>query len=117
MSDDELEAVAGACDINLDSDHGSTLRAVIEQFGLESIVMTRGAEGALFVSADEVINQAGVPAVVVDTVGAGDAFTAAFVLGLLRGDSTEAILQAARQAGSAVCSHSGAIPTPAPKLN
>jgi fructokinase len=72
--------------------------------------MTRGARGALLVSAENAIDQPGIPTKVVDTVGAGDSFTAAFVLGLLRGEAREVILRKACETASSVCSQSGAVP-------
>jgi len=110
LSDDELSEVATACGIALDTKPEATLRSLLTRFGLHLVVMTRGAEGALFVSPNGVIDQPGIPTTVVDTVGAGDSFMAAFVLGILRGDAPEVILQKACEIASAVCSQSGAVP-------
>jgi len=110
LSDEELSEVATACGIALDTKPEATLRSLLTRFGLHLVVMTRGAEGALFVSPNGVIDQPGIPTTVVDTVGAGDSFTAAFVLGILRGDAPEVILQKACEIASAVCSQSGAVP-------
>ena len=110
LSDEELSEVASTCDVALDAKHEATLRNLLTRFDLDLVVMTRGAEGALLVSADDAVDRPGIPAVVVDTVGAGDAFTAAFVLGLLRGDACEVLLRKACETGSAVCSQSGAVP-------
>jgi len=51
---------------------------------------------------------------VADTVGAGDAFTAALVHGYLRGTSLAQINENANRVGAWVASQSGA--TPAPKV-
>ena len=110
LSDEELSEVGTACGIALDSKPEVTLRSLLTRFGLHLVVMTRGAEGALFVSPNGIIDQPGIPTTVVDTVGAGDSFTAAFVLGILRGDAPEVILQKACEIASAVCSQSGAVP-------
>lgn len=110
ISDDELPEVAAACDIAIAAKPEDTLRALRERFGLDIVVMTRGAEGALLVSADSTVDQPGVPTTVVDTVGAGDSFTGAFVLGLLRGDAHAAILLTACETAAYVCSQSGAVP-------
>jgi|TARA_B110000037_G_C17122930_1_gene506674 sugar/nucleoside kinase (ribokinase family) len=67
-------------------------------------------EGARFVSADQTMSQPGVATEVRDTVGAGDAFTAAFLIGLLRGDAHEVILARANKLAAAVCSQPGAVP-------
>ena len=91
------------------------LRALEERFYLEAVVMTRGAEGALFVTAENAIEQPGIPADVVDTVGAGDSFTASLLVGLLRGEEVSSILHRACEVASAVCSQPGAIPE-APKI-
>ena len=72
--------------------------------------MTRGAEGAILVSPTEVIFQSGIPTLVRDTVGAGDSFTAALVVGLLRGDVLTTIARTACETASAVCQHDGAVP-------
>ena len=53
---------------------------------------------------------AGVSVKVRDTVGAGDAFTAAMTLGLLRGDHLDQINQRACEIAACVCSQPGATP-------
>ena len=111
LSDDELGEVAATCGVALDAKPEATLRALLTRFGLDLVVMTRGAKGALLVSANDAINQPGIPTQVVDTVGAGDSFTAAFVLGLLRGEAREVILRKACETATAVCSQSGAVPS------
>jgi len=111
LSDDELPEVAAASDVSLDSKPEFTLRSLLNQYALDYVVMTRGAEGALLVSATETVDQPEIPVQVVDTVGAGDAFVAALVLGLLRRDAIDDILRKACEAGSAVCSQSGAMPS------
>lgn len=112
LSDDELDSVARACSISPANDAASILRAIAERFKLSAVVMTRGADGALFVSADKTVEQPGIPAEVVDTVGAGDSFTAAFISGLLRGKDAATLLQAACETAAAVCAQPGAIPDP-----
>jgi fructokinase len=110
LSDDELAEVAAACDVVLDAKPATTLRNLLTRFRLDLVVMTRGANGALLVSADDAVDQPGIPTKVVDTVGAGDSFTAAFVLGLLKGDARAVILRNACETAAAVCAQSGAVP-------
>lgn len=110
ISDDELPEVAAACEIALESNPKDTLRALLTRCRLDLVVMTRGEKGALLVSADETVDQPGIPTTVVDTVGAGDSFTGAFVLGLLRGEAHAAILLKACETAAYVCSQSGAVP-------
>lgn len=110
FSEDELEEVRKACGIS--DAHGPEyiLLALLERFNLELVVMTRGADGALLVSKEETVRQPGIPTVVRDTVGAGDAFTAALVVGLLKSNSLPEIARIACMTASRVCQHSGAVP-------
>jgi fructokinase len=110
LSDDELERVCKACGIPLSDDPEDTLREILEKYALEVLVMTRGAEGAVLITPDALYEQPGVKADIVDTVGAGDSFTAALTLGLLRKDPFPEILRDACEVAAAVCSHAGAVP-------
>ncbi len=110
LSDEELGEVASACDIPLGAKPEETLRALLHRFDLQAVVMTRGAEGACLVTALQHLEQPGIPTQVVDTVGAGDAFTAAFTLGFLRGEPLAEVLKKACETASAVCAQSGAVP-------
>lgn len=110
LSDEELPTVAKACGIECCRHAEDALRAMLTLHDLELVAMTRGADGALLVSADETISQPGIPTVVRDTVGAGDSFTAALALGLLRGDALADIARNACAIAAAVCAHDGAVP-------
>lgn len=110
LSDEELPEIVAACGISPLPTVSDTLQAVRERSGLDCIVMTCGAEGALMISADGAVTQPGIPSKVVDTVGAGDSFTAALVCGLLRGEPHQQTLRKACETASAVCAHSGAVP-------
>jgi ribokinase len=68
------------------------------------LCVTLGAEGArLYRHGELVASAAGVPTTVRNTVGAGDAFCAALVCGLLRGDAeTEALARACAVGAAAV---------------
>jgi fructokinase len=110
LSDDELVQVCTASGLALTDDPGDTLRNLLAQHQLELVVMTRGAEGALLVAADQVVDQPGIPTTVRDTVGAGDSFTASLVTGLLRSESLETIARDACKRAAAVCAQLGAVP-------
>lgn len=110
LSDDELLEVSAACGIPTTQNALEMLQALRERFSLQCVVMTRGAQGALMVSDTGTTEQPGIPTTVVDTVGAGDSFTAAFVLGWLRADLPNDILRGACEIAASVCAHSGALP-------
>ena len=61
---------------------------------------------------DDYVEADGIPVDVVDTVGAGDAFAAAFVHGLASSWPAARIADAANRAGAAVATVRGAISAP-----
>jgi ribokinase len=76
------------------------------------IATTFGARGAVLRQGDRVIAEAAPPAVVaIDTVGAGDTFTAALTLGLVEGQSAEDALIFACAAGALATTREGAQPS------
>jgi fructokinase len=77
---------------------------------LHMIAITCGADGSLLVTRDEWHHHPGIPANVVDTIGAGDAFTAAMTHYLLRGADLLTLNEAGNRWGAWVASQSGAMP-------
>jgi len=110
ISDEELHRVCQACGIELSQSDEKVLGELRTKFRLDLVVMTQGAEGAILAHADGMVEQPGVPANLVDTVGAGDSFTASMTLGLLQGKEHTEILADACQIAAEVCSHAGAVP-------
>ena len=90
-------------------------RRLLSLHDLKLVCITRGNDGSLLVSASECREHPGFKVKVADTVGAGDAFTAALVHGYLRGTSLAQINEDANRVGAWVASQSGA--TPAPKAS
>ena len=110
ISDEELQRVAQACELNSSLSDNAVLVELRTKFQLDIVVVTRGAEGAVLVSEEGVFEQPGVPTTVVDTVGAGDSFTASMTLGLLAAKDSSEILGEACKVAAGVCSHAGAVP-------
>ena len=108
INDEEIRIVAGM--FGLGDDDVAACRELIKSFGLKLVILTRGAEGSEVVTLDEVIPQGTGDVEVVDTVGAGDSFTAAFVVACLRGDSLADAQKLASDTASYVCSRKGAMP-------
>jgi len=88
----------------------SCARILAEFPSLQMIAVTRGAQGSFLMTHDEWHEHPGIPDRVVDTVGAGDAFTAAMTHYLLRGAELETLNEAGNRWGSWVASQSGAMP-------
>ena len=77
---------------------------------LNLVAITRGGEGSLLVARTEWHEHPGIAVKVADTIGAGDAFTAAMTHYLLRGAPLRILNEAGNRWGSFVASQSGAMP-------
>lgn len=108
INDEEIRIVANLFD--LPGDDTAVCRALIARYDLRLVILTRGADGSEVITADEAIPQAVGHVEVVDTVGAGDAFTAAFIVAYLRGASLTDAQRLANETAAYVCSHKGAMP-------
>lgn len=109
VNSDELPIVADV--FHLSGDEDRLLREILTLFSLQAIALTRGAAGSLVLSANgERSELPGRRMDIVDTVGAGDAFTATFVLGmLLKLPFSESHLWA-DEVAAYVCTQAGATP-------
>ena len=94
----------------LGDDDVAACRALIDRYALRLVILTKGADGSEVITTDEVILQPAGEAQVVDTVGAGDSFTAAFVVAYLRGKSLSDAQRQASDTAAYVCSRKGAMP-------
>ena len=108
LNDDELPVLARLTGIT--GTPADMLRQLAKKYELQVVALTLGANGAILMQGDEVSQCPGVETRVVDTVGAGDAYTAALVIGLLNGRNLEMINRKACQVAAYVCSQSGATP-------
>lgn len=86
------------------------IEALALRFGLRAVALTRGGSGSVLWADGVRSEHPGVATMVKDTIGAGDSFTAAVVLGLLAGRPLDAINQLANEVAAFVCSQSGATP-------
>ena len=110
LSDDELVEVCSACSISKTDQPEGYLRGLLKFGNLDIVVLTCGKDGAVLVTNDGAISHNGITTNVIDTVGAGDAFTAAFLVGELRGDPHDQNLRKSCEVAAATCAHSGALP-------
>ncbi|HYW34460.1 MAG TPA: carbohydrate kinase [Balneolaceae bacterium] len=91
------------------SSEGS-VRMLAQKFDCPVIAVTRGAEGAELLYHDSWFSCPSHEVNVADTVGAGDAFTAALLSGIKSGKTGKEIIAFANAAGAYVASKNGAIP-------
>jgi fructokinase len=93
---------------------GSNEREIIAdlrmRFALDLVALTRGEKGCLVQTADEEIDLPGERVKVVDTVGAGDAFTAALVCSILEGKSVGESARFANRYAARVAAARGGTP-------
>ena len=85
-----------------------TPQALADHFGLEMVIYTLGADGCQIYSGSETITLPAAPARVVSTVGAGDAFSAAFLTSYLGGNDIKSSAEAATQAAARTTEITGA---------
>lgn len=85
-------------------------RSLCNRFGLQTVIVTRGAQGAVAVTADGAVVSDPAPVTTfTDSVGAGDAFSAVVLLGIHRGWSLATALSRAASFAAAVCAMRGAV--------
>jgi len=98
--------------LSADEVHASC-QAVLKMFSLDALIVTLGHRGSVYFGSDgQILIQRDNPAppFVIDTVGAGDAFAAIFLLGRMRGWPLETSLARANEFAGAICAIPGAVP-------
>ncbi len=88
----------------------AALERVVEDFGVQNIVLTAGVEGALLYGKTGMVRKRPAPRTVqfADAVGAGDAFSAMTIDGLQKGFPLDEVLARASQFAAKVCGIAGA---------
>lgn len=107
LNDDEIVLIAEL--EGLKGDQEQQLRHLVERYHLLLAVLTRGADGSLMVSPQSISDHPGFQTEIVDTIGAGDSFTAVTAVGMLKGYSLETINEHAGRVAAYVCSKEGAM--------
>ena len=108
LSDEELPVVADM--LNIKGDEPAVFGELTERYDLRLIALSRADKGSLLFSEGQTSSHNGCSVVVADTVGAGDAFTAALAMGMLTDCTLENINDHANRVASFVCSQTGATP-------
>ena len=108
LNEDELPLVASI--LGLSGQERDIVRQLIEKYALKYLVYTHGADFSEVFSATGEYSHVPTPKVkVVDTVGAGDSFTAVFVTSILQGLSMAESHARAVEVSAYVCTQNGAI--------
>ncbi len=93
----------------------ASCRALLQMFALDALIVTLGHRGSVYFGSDleePIVHRDNpAPPFVIDTVGAGDAFSAIFLLGRMRGWPLATSLARANEFAGAICSIPGAIPS------
>jgi fructokinase len=110
LNDEELTVVANL--LSLEGSEQALLETLMKKYNLLAIALTKGIHGSVLSTSKQTISHGGYPVEnVVDTVGAGDSFTAALVMGFLLGISAKEIIDLANRLASFVCTQQGAMPS------
>jgi fructokinase len=109
LNQDELAAVARLLGHAAEPEERAA-RWLRDTYKLKLVCVTRGATGSLLVAETGISDHPGCKVDVVDTVGSGDAFTAALVYHHLRHASLATLNQAANRMGAWVAGQVGATP-------
>lgn len=81
-----------------------------ECFNLKELLITKGSYGASFYGKDNLYEKLGVPIIMKDPIGSGDAFLAGFLAKKINGNSSEEALEQAISLGAFVASKEGSCP-------
>jgi fructokinase len=108
MNEEELEILQ--LWYKLSNSMNEAIIQLSKQFGLKALCVTLGGKGALLYQGQNMYQHEGYKVKVADTVGAGDAFLAAFIYGYRSGMKGEELLDFASALGALVASKSGANP-------
>lgn len=114
INDEELALVTEM--LSLPATESEALNQLISRYDLELAVLTRGADGSLLITPDETSDLPGQPTEIVDTIGAGDSFTAAMAMAFLAGSPLDEVNRYATTVAAHVCAHPGAMPKIPEKL-
>ena len=110
----EVEVVSTLANISARDERGR-VHEILSRFDLDSILVTRGADGVYAVSRDgEEVSLPGISVRVVDTIGSGDSFSAGFIAQHLRGATLRESCHFGNINGALNATKAGGMPTITP---
>jgi fructokinase len=114
LSDEEAPEAARLLNLEF-AGREAFLRSLAARFGYGAVCLTRGKEGCAVLWKSEYAEYPGYPVTVVDAVGAGDAFSAAFLHGWVSGWEARRTAEFANRVGGLIASLPGATPDWSPQ--
>jgi fructokinase len=110
-NDTELERIVELIDLEGTSPEEQA-KALVQRYQLDGLLITRGEAGSWWIDnfGEQTVMATDPVAGIRDTVGAGDAFSAIFMLGLLHNWTIPATLRRAQHFAGAICQIRGAVP-------
>jgi fructokinase len=109
INDEELDIVAEMFRMKKKSET-DICKLLLKKFTLDILILTKGIKGSYVLTKNEISYLPTPKVEVADTVGAGDAFTAAFVAAYLKNKNIFSSHKKAVQVSAYVCTQSGATP-------
>jgi fructokinase len=110
MNHEEVEHVANAIGARSADAPLQVAHSLLHQSPAQLVAITRGSHGSLLVTRDDVNEHPGIPAQVVDSIGAGDYFTAALTYFSLHHQPLPILAEAANRWGAWAASQRGGMP-------
>jgi fructokinase len=108
LNEIELDLIAPMLDLGVSEE--ARAQRLLDAYGLRLVAVTRGERGSTLFAGGRTVDHGGFGTRVVDTVGAGDAFAAALVAGMLKGLELDVINAHANRVASYICGRRGATP-------
>lgn len=93
------------------ADGQALLAALRGRFSRAAVVLTLGADGAVYTDGAETVQQAAYPVQAVDTTAAGDTFTGFFLAARMRGEGAPRAMELASRAAAIAVTRRGAAPS------
>jgi len=116
LNTDELKIIRNLFTYSNNKNEIDLCLELINDFKLDLLCLTKGGNGSLVLNNKEYYEHQGYKVSVEDTIGAGDAFTAAMIVQYIKGKTLKEISDFANRLGSWVSSQSGPTPEVQPEL-
>lgn len=107
LNDDELLILSRI--FNLSGNNHEQLAALLTFYHLDLVILTRGGKGSYLLGNGTSSDHPGIETRIFDTIGAGDSFTAAAVVGFLMKKNLDQINLTANTIASYICTQPGAM--------